>query len=133
MPSGNTKFLLDTYAWIEYFRGSSKGEIVNDLIDSEIIYTSIISIAELSDKYYRENLSEEWQDRYRFIVSESYIIQLSMEIAQRSGTRKWKLREENEDIGLADAMIIETAIQKKLTLVSGDPHFENLDNLLFLK
>jgi predicted nucleic acid-binding protein len=124
---------LDTYAWIEYFRGSSKGEIVNDLIDSEIIYTSIISIAELSDKYYRENLSEEWQDRYRFIVSESYIIQLSMEIAQRSGTRKWKYREENEDIGLADAMIIETAIQKKLTLVSGDPHFENLDNLLFLK
>jgi len=129
----NTEYLLDTYAWIEYFIGSNAGKIVKKLVESERIHTSIISIAELSDKYYREGLSDEWMDRYKFIISKSNIIQLTMEIAKNAGSRKWKLRESIADIDLADAIIIETALQKKLTIVSGDPHFENLENILFLK
>lgn len=132
MPLENIEYLLDTFAWIEYFVGSKKGKIVKNLIDSETIYTSIITIAELSDKYYRENLVDKWNDRYKFILSKSYILQMSIEIAKKSGPRKWQLRESHENIGLADAIIIETASQKNLTIVSGDPHFEDLDNVFFL-
>ncbi|TFF95269.1 MAG: type II toxin-antitoxin system VapC family toxin [Promethearchaeota archaeon] len=133
LPSENIEYLLDTYAWIEYFIGSNKGEIVKKLIDSNIMYTSIISIAELSDKYYRENLIDEWNDRYKFILSKSYVAHLTIEIVKNSGPRKWKLSEMNEDIGLADAIIIETAIQKGLVIVSGDSHFKELENVLFLE
>lgn len=132
MPSGNIEYLLDTYAWIEYFRGTNKGKIVKNLIESERIYTSIISIAELSDKYYRENLMDEWETRYKFILSKSNILQLSLKIAQNSGPRKWDLRKTSEDIGLADAIIFETATQKELTVVSGDPHFKDFVDVLFL-
>ena len=133
MPSESTEYLLDTYAWVDYFIGSDEGEIVKKLIESEKIHTSIISIAELSDKYYREGLTDEWEGRYKFIISKSNIIQLTMEIAKNAGPRKWKLRETIEKIGLADAIIIETVFQKGLILVSGDPHFKSLDNVLFLK
>jgi len=133
LPSESTEYLLDTYAWVEYFIGSNEGEIVKKLIESERIHTSIISIAELSDKYYREGLTDEWEGRYKFIASKSNIIQLTMEIAKNAGPIKWKLRETIEKIGLADAIIIETAFQKGLILVSGDPHLESLDNALFLK
>ena len=133
MPSESTEYLLDTYAWVEYFIGSLEGEIVKKLIESERIHTSIITIAELSDKYYREGLTDEWDGRYKFIISKSNIIRLTMEIAKNSGPRKWKLRETIEKVGLADAIIIETALQKELIVVSGDPHFESLDNALFLK
>jgi len=133
LPSENTEYLLDTYAWIEYFIGSNEGKIVKTLIESEKIHTSIITIAELSDKYYRAGLTDEWGDRYKFIISKSNIIRLTLEIAKNAGPRKWKLRETIEKIGLADAIIIETAFQKGLIVVSGDPHFESLDNALFLK
>ncbi len=133
MLSENTEYLLDTYAWVEYFMGSDQGKIVKKLIESEKFYTSIISIAELSDKYYREGLTDEWESRYKFIVSKSNIILCTMEIAKNAGPRKWELRKTIEKIGLADAIIIETAFQNELIVVSGGPHFESLDNILFLK
>ncbi len=133
MPSENTEYLLDTFAWVEYFIGSDQGKIVKDLIESKKIYTSIISIAELSDKYYREGLSNEWDNRYKFIITKSNIIPLRMEIAKNAGPMKWKLRQTIEGIGLADAIIIESAIQQGLMIVSGDPHFEKLNNVHFLK
>ncbi|MBY9018374.1 MAG: PIN domain-containing protein [Candidatus Lokiarchaeota archaeon] len=132
MPSENTEYLLDTYAWVEYFIGSDEGKIVKKLIELDKINTSIISIAELSDKYYREGLTDEWEERYKFIVSKSNIILCTMEIAKNAGPRKWELRKTIEKIGLADAIIIETALQKELVIVSGDPHFKSLDNILFL-
>lgn len=133
MTSESIEYLFDTYAWVEYFIGSDEGEVVKNLLESERIHTSVISVAELSDKYYREGLIDEWGDRYKFIIAKSNIIQLTLEIAKNSGPRKWKLRENIEIIGLADAIIIETAIQNGLRIVSGDPYFESLDNVLFLK
>jgi len=38
-----------------------------------------------------------------------------------------------EKIGLADAIIIETAFQKELIVVSGYPQIKSLDNIEFLK
>ncbi|MFO8017646.1 MAG: PIN domain-containing protein [Promethearchaeia archaeon] len=133
MSSEKNKYLLDTFAWIEYFIGSKKGKTVKNLIENGKIYTSIISIAELSDKYYREGLHVEWKERYKFIISNSKIVPLSIEVAKNSGPRKWKLRESMEEIGLADASIIETAFHNDLSVVSGDPHFENLEKTIFLK
>ena len=133
MLSENTEYLLDTYAWVEYFIGSDEGKIVKELIESEKIYTSIISIAELSDKYYREGLTDEWEGRYKFIVSKSNIILCNLEIAKNAGPRKWELRKTIEKIRLAEAIIIETAFQNELTIVSGDPLLKSLDNILLLK
>ena len=133
MNSENIEYLLDTYAWIEYFLGSKEGEKVKNLIKHQIIHTSIISIAELSDKYHRENLIDEWRDRYRFIMSKSSILPCSIKIAKNSGFRKLELRKKNKSIGLADAIIVETAFQHGLMIVTGDLHFETMENVFFLK
>ena len=133
MSSGNTEYLLDTYAWIEYFIGSKEGDKVNNLIKNQIVHTSIISITELSDKYHRGNLFDELETRYQFIVSKSNILPCSIKIAKNSGLRKLELRKKNKSIGLADAIIVETAFQHGLTIVSGDLHFETIDNVYFLK
>lgn len=133
MNSGNTEYLLDTYAWIEYFIGSKEGEKVSKLIERQIVHTSIISIAELSDKYHRENLIDEWEERYQFIMSKSNILPCSIKIAKNSGLKKLELRKKNKSIGLVDAIIIETASQHGLIIVSGDLHFKTIDNVFFLK
>lgn len=133
LNSENNNYLLDTYAWIEYFIGSKNGEIVEKLIKTENVSTSIISIAELSDKYHKFGLLNEWNKRFQFIVNKSKILSLSLELAKNCGLRKWDLRKKDKTIGLVDAIIYETVIQYNLKIVTGDLHFENLKNTLFLK
>ena len=87
-----TNYLFDTYAWIEYFLGSEEGKIVKKLLEKDHISTSIISIAELCDKYYREGLFEEWEGRYSFIINKSAILHISLEISKNVGKSKWELR-----------------------------------------
>ena len=82
MTSEDTEYLLDTHAWVEYFIGSIEGDIVKNLIQSRKVHTSIITVAELSDKYYREDLMNEWEDRYKFIMSKSILIGLTIDIAK---------------------------------------------------
>jgi len=133
LNSESNNYILDTYAWIEYFIGSKNGEIVEELIKTGDVSTSVISISELSDKYYRNGLLSKWNKRFQFILNKSKILSLTLEIAKNSGLRKWNLRKKNKTIGLADAIIYETAIQYNLKIVTGDMHFEKLENILFLK
>ncbi|MHA1489260.1 MAG: PIN domain-containing protein [Promethearchaeota archaeon] len=132
MNSENINYLFDTYAWIEYFLGSKEGKVVKQLLEKENILTSIISIAELSDKYYREDLFNEWEGRYNFIVNKSTILPISLDIAKRVGQSKWELRNKGESVGLADSLILETAKEKNLIIVTGDPHFKDVENVRFL-
>ena len=50
-------YVIDSYAWVEYFRGSKEGRIAKDCIENNNCATSSITIAELSEKYKRENKS----------------------------------------------------------------------------
>jgi predicted nucleic acid-binding protein len=132
LNSENSSYLFDTYAWIEYFIGSDEGSIVKRLLDSENVSTSIISLAELSDKYFREKLFDEWQERYDFIINKSTVLPISLENAKKVGQKKWELRNKGESLGLADSLIIQTAEENNLIIVTGDPHFKTIGNVRFL-
>ena len=47
-------YVVDTFAWIEYFNGSEQGKKAKDYIEGEEIATPSIVIAEFTDKYQRE-------------------------------------------------------------------------------
>ena len=51
--------LLDTWAWVEYFKGTKNGEKIANIIKTEQTYTSAISIAELSKWFYNNNTNIE--------------------------------------------------------------------------
>ena len=53
--------VMDTYAWIEYFKGTAAGREVEKLIgdDNNSVYTSIITITEVSSIFKRENQNAE--------------------------------------------------------------------------
>ena len=42
------RVIFDTYAWIEYFKGSKQGEIVNEYLKEHEIITPSIVLLELS-------------------------------------------------------------------------------------
>ena len=123
--------VFDSYAWIEYFRGSRKGETVRKYVEDEKGVTPMIVIAELSAKYHAENW-DFWEDDLHFIISKSFICGLTLEIGERAGKTRKVMRGERKNIGLADAIILETAKSVSAPVITGDPHFRGLDDTIFI-
>lgn len=122
--------ILDTWAWIEFYDGSSAGKKIYRLIQGEEkVYTSSVTIAELSDNYHRGNLvtDHSWMEIRNYIENKSKIIKPNPEIASKAGIIKKNSREKYPDFGLMDGIILATVRQKDLKLLTGDPHLTDRD------
>jgi predicted nucleic acid-binding protein len=127
----NYDVIIDSYAWIEYFRGSKEGEIVKNHLEKSRCATPTIVIAELSDKYARDGYKTIETDM-NFILSRTAIIELTKDIALIAGKTKNICRRNNPAFGLADAIIYETAKSCNASLLTGDLHFKGFDKVIFL-
>src|SRR5271157_4516209 len=103
------KYVIDTFAWVEFGLGSESGIIVGQFLDRAECYTPTIVIAELSFKFTRENLTVEWGKMYSYLKMKTSIIPLDETLADQAGAQKNLLRKlqpkEARPIGLADAII----------------------------
>lgn len=130
------KILLDTYAWVEYLEGSEEGKRVRDLLEGEDteIYTSVLTIAELSDAFHRGGLDAdlEWSDIQDFVQINSSLISLEAEEMADAGALKVERRKEFDDFGLMDAIILISSRKTDAELLSGDPHLTGEENALSL-
>ena len=119
--------LLDTSAWVEYFKGSEKGEKVKTILAEHQIYTSAITFAEISKWLSENNISPDFAIEQ--IKINSIIISLEEPILIESGTRYTPLRKIKPKIGLIDTIIYVSAILHDLTLVTRDYDFQGLTNV----
>lgn len=122
-------YVIDSYPWIEYYLGEDTS--LKLLIETKNIATPALVIAELSDKFTREN--ENFDGFFQFINSRSKIIPLTAQIAVDSGKFKLKMRKKHKQFGLADSIIYLTAKLNNSILLTGDFHFKGLDSVEFLK
>jgi hypothetical protein len=76
----NCDAVIDSYAWIEYFKGSEYGEKAKKYIENGNCATPTIVLAELSDNYQREGWVF-WEEDLEFILAKTKIIDLTKEIA----------------------------------------------------
>jgi len=122
--------LLDTSAWIEYFKATDKGVKIKQLIENSAVFTSAISLAELPKWVKENNLDLDWAIDQ--IKTNSQIINIDESIFIDSGKRYIDLRKLNNKIGLIDAIIYTTAIANNLDLMTTDYDFTNLINVKML-
>ncbi|MFB6294535.1 MAG: PIN domain-containing protein [Candidatus Nanohaloarchaea archaeon] len=126
-------YLLDTYAWIEYVEGSTEGERVRDILEDEAeLFTSVISIAELSDAFHRGGIESEvtWTTVLDFVQLHAQVVGVRSDIAADAGVLKVEKRSEFSDYGLIDAIILQTARDRDATLVTGDRHLVHEDDVI---
>ena len=121
------KYVIDSYAWIEYFRGTRAGVKARRYIEEENSATPTILIAELSRKLLREiearrETPEGRRVRLKFIRASTLIVNLTEDIAILAG----KINVEGRGWGLADSIILATARKSKAKVVTGDEHFRDL-------
>lgn len=122
--------LLDTYAWVEFFRGTKKGAKVKEVLEQEFCYTCIISLAEITKWCLKNNLTV---IKYiEAIQQASVIIPLSNAICALAGKICFETKKEIKDFGMMDALILATAQASGLKVLTGDKHFRDFSNTIML-
>ena len=107
-------YIIDAYAWIEYFKASKMGETAKEYIESEHSVTPTIVVSEISRKLRKDiALGNETREgrlrRLEFIRATSRIVELDFESAIEAGGISEDLKVEMKDWGLADSIVLCTA------------------------
>ena len=128
------KYVIDSYAWTEYFMGTKTGEKVKPIIENtEEKITPTICLAEIYAKTLRAENDELAEKQRIFIKEKSALAPLDEITAVEAAMLTSKLKREIPGWGLADSIVYATALIKKAEVVTGDEHFKKLKNVTFIK
>jgi len=117
---------FDSWAWVEYFKGSRIGEKVKNIIESaEILSTPSICLAEIKAKYLTEKKDPE--DRLHFIKSRTSIVNVDASVAEKAAELKIRYR-----LHMVDALVLACAKVLDAELVTGDKHFKGVPSVVML-
>ena len=134
----NSKYVIDAYAWIEYFRASQYGKVAKEYIESADSVTPSIVVAEVSRKLQEEiELGNETPDgrlnRLEFISATSQVVELDFDLAVAAGSADCDMKKKQKGWGLADSIVLCTARNINGKVVTGDEHFRDLKEVVFIK
>jgi len=104
-----SKYVVDAWAWIEYFVGSEYGAKLEDILEDSTteVYTCAITVAEVISKTAREG--RDVDAAFEMLLSNSQIIKIDEQNSKQAGVFHFKMRQNKKDFGLADAYILAVA------------------------
>jgi predicted nucleic acid-binding protein len=134
----SSKYVIDSYAWIEYFKASKYGEVAKEYIENADCVTPTIVVSEISRKLQKEiELGDETPEgrlkRLEFINATSQVAELDFELAVTAGKTDLEMKKKTKGWGLADSIVLCTARSMKGKVVTGDEHFRDLEEVIFIK
>ena len=134
----SSKYVIDAYAWIEYFRASEYGEVAKEYIENTNSVTPSIVVSEVSRKLQKETeLGNETPDgrleRLEFISATSQVVELDFELAVAAGKTACEMNKKEKGSGIADAIVLCTARNLGGKVVTGDEHFRDMKEVIFIK
>lgn len=132
--------MIDSYAWIEHFLGSEKGRKVDSTLENaDAVYTPDTVLAEIARKYTREGIDQETiDDRLSLIIDSSNIVCVDAKIAAKAAqcysemqtnARKLKLNSPS----LFDAIVLAVGRSMNSRILTGDQHFKDLPETIWLR
>ena len=126
------RYLIDSWAWIEYLDGTKNGLKVKEILTQENeVFTLILSLAEIISRAKRKEKDIEGVENA--ILVNSKIINVNVEIAKNAGLLHAEMRKTIKDFGLIDAFVLLTARELKAKVLTGDKHFKNFKEAILIK
>lgn len=127
-----TSYILDAYTWIEYLEGSTRGVKVRNIIENpkNRIYTCAVTLAEVISKFARGNLDH--KIALDAITSNSRIIPVEDKLSLLAGELHAQIRKTVKDFGLADTYVLACSKKYDATIITGDPHFTTIKDVIMV-
>lgn len=133
------KIVIDSYAWIEVFSGSKKGEEARDIMaKADSLFTPDIVLAELARKYFREGVGETTiRRRLATILETSESVYVNDTIAMEAAKSYDQLDKKAKETKLAkpslfDAIVLAIAKTNRAKVLTGDQHFRDHPETIWL-
>ena len=127
-----SKYVIDSWAWIEYLEGSKSGLKVKDLIldQANEIFTHAVSAAEIISKAKRRGKDVEaiWQA----INSNSKLVSFGADESKEVGLVHAEIKSKNKNFGLADSFVLTLAKKLNAKVITGDPDFKNIMGVMMV-
>jgi len=129
------RYIIDSYAWLEYFMGTAAGEKARKIIDSseDEKLTPTICIAEICAKVLRTEGQEKAEAQRAFIKLRSAVVSLTEEIAVEAAKVDVEMKKKIAGWGLADSIVLGTARKRKAKVLTGDEHFLGMPETSFIE
>jgi predicted nucleic acid-binding protein len=123
-------FVIDTWVWVEYYLGEDPR--VNEYIENESLdlFTSTISLTEIIKFLHQKNESPE---NIRQVALEMGVRSLVIPVTEDIAILAGEFRSEGFRGGIADSIILATARAGGHKVVTGDPHFKEIPDAVFIK
>ncbi len=121
--------LLDSSVWLSYFL--AENDLSKEFIEEgkHLLMTSVLSIFEIKRKMLRKNVKEpKIEESLKFIKTRSLLIELNEKICDKAVDISLRF-----NLHTIDSLIYCSAILNNATLITGDNHFEDLENTFILK
>ncbi|TLZ70917.1 MAG: type II toxin-antitoxin system VapC family toxin [Methanobacteriota archaeon] len=119
--------VFDSWAWIEFFRGSRAGQAVKDMVEGQdILFTPAICLAEIKAKYLSE--AKDPAERLSFIKSRTSIVDIDGAVAEEGADLKIQ-----HGLHTVDALVLASARRAGGELVTGDKHFRGISGVFMLE
>jgi len=128
------RYIVDSYAWLEYFMGTVAGEKVKKIIDSSADekLTPTICVAEIYAKVLRVEGLERAELQRAFIKLRSAVVSLTEEVAIEAAKIDVEMKKKVAGWGLADSVVLGTARKKRAKVLTDDEHFLNLEETTYI-
>jgi len=122
------RYLIDSFAWMEYFMGSERGRKVKKILEDTTVecLVSAINLAEVYAKSIRTDGMEKAEERRSFIQSRCAVIDVDDKLAIEAAKIDVEMKKRIEGWGLADSIVLATARSTGAKIITWDKHFLNL-------
>ncbi|MEW6069275.1 MAG: PIN domain-containing protein [Candidatus Thermoplasmatota archaeon] len=126
-------YIVDAYAWIEYFRGTPIGKRAAKIIDNPAteLLTLETTLAVIKSWALRNNVP--FSELEIIIRHNSDIVHLTAEDWLRASELRHEARKKIPDFGFFDALILAVQEKVKYKILTGDKHFAKFKNVVLLK
>ena len=127
------KYIVDTFAWVEYFRGTQKGVKAKRIIDDpkNSLITPECCISEL--KYWAIKYGEDFNSLYTVVRKISEIEPIFISDWLEAAAIRFEKRKTIKNFGLVDSLIVAKQKTFKCKVLTGDPHFRTILNVKMLE
>jgi predicted nucleic acid-binding protein len=110
--------LVDSSAWIEYFKGNNHFSFINDFIRANTICTNDVILTELIP-----SMIQKKENKLIDLMNSIYCFEIDINWQELQNYQLQNFQHGNNNVPITDLIIAQNCIEHNLTIITQDKHF----------